>query len=358
VDHPWKKKSQNLILMQEVSTINNALVSAAHLGIGYAQKKNVQFLHRDLNLNLYEGDMVCLIGPNGCGKSTLIRTLAGIQKPLEGGIDILGKNITSVSNAVRSQLLSIVLTDKTVVDQITVEEITALGRYNSTNWLGSLASADREKIHLALDAVKMSKLSNKTYNTLSDGEKQRAFIAKALASDAPVMLLDEPTAHLDIANRVEILTLLRQLSREKGHAVLLSTHEMDLALQLADEIWLMMPEGSMLKGTPEEVIHSGLLDKVFGNETIYFNPEPGTFAIRRKILNSIDLAGEGENYHITQLALNRLGFSTEIKNSPLARIVVEENQWKLYFEHQEYAGLNLSQTCRLLKRLNNESNQQ
>jgi iron complex transport system ATP-binding protein len=339
--------------MQPADIENKALVSAVDLSIGYAKKKEIRVLQRRMELSLFEGDIVCLIGPNGCGKSTLIRTLAGIQQPLEGYVNVKEKNISKVPVAIRSQLLSIVLTEKTVVDHITVEEIVTLGRYASMNWLGSLKEADKNKIQQALDIVRMKELSQKTYGTLSDGEKQRAFIAKALASDAPVMLLDEPTAHLDIANRVEILTLLRNLSREKGHAVLISTHELDLALQLADEIWLMMPEGIMHIGTPEEIMHAGWLDKAFGNETLFFDPTPGTFAIRRKALNRVSLEGEGEKYRITELALRRLGFAVGKAGEGTVHVIVEKDIWKLKHAETEYTGSDLSKLCRLLKRIQN-----
>jgi iron complex transport system ATP-binding protein len=334
---------------------NKALLSTSQLAIGYVQRRKVRFLQKDLNLNLFEGDLVCLIGPNGCGKSTLIRTLAGIQKPLKGEISIMRKDLTTLPNTSRSQLLNTVLTEKTVVDQITVEEIAALGRYNNTNWLGTLTHNDREKISLALEAVKLLEFRGKAYNTISDGEKQRAFIAKALASDAPVLLLDEPTAHLDVANRVEILSLLRHLTRQMGHAVLLSTHELDLALQLADEIWLMLPEGTMPRGTPEEIMHSGLLDIAFGNETVYFNPGLGSFSVRKKYLSSIDLVGKGEKYEITKQALTRLGFSTESHNKPSARIIIEKDHWNLHYNNRAYSGLNLSDTCRLLRRIDGKT---
>jgi iron complex transport system ATP-binding protein len=328
---------------------NGILVSTDQLAIGYALQGRIRYLQQNLNLRLYEGDMVCLIGPNGCGKSTLIRTLAGIQKSLQGSIHILSYNLAGLNNTVRTKLMSIVLTDKSVVDQITVEEIVSLGRYASTNWIGALTSQDQKKIFSALHAVKLNELKNRTYGMLSDGERQRAFIAKALASDAPVMLLDEPTAHLDILNRVEILTLLKQLSREKGHTVLLSTHELDLALQLADEIWLMTSEGSIHIGTPEEIRYSGLLDKVFGNTMVAFNSDDGVFQVRTKKMGNVEVIGSGEHYQITIKALNRLGLKTNERAAIMAKIVVDRNRLKLYLHGREYNGLNLLQICRLLR---------
>jgi iron complex transport system ATP-binding protein len=337
--------------MKEVIANQKELLTADGVTIGYVQNRGIHYLQKHLNLSLFEGDLVCLIGPNGCGKSTLIRSMAGIQKPLEGVISVDGKAIGTLSNAERSQLLSTVLTEKTVVDQITVEEIVALGRYSVTNWLGTLTALDNDRVDQSLQAVHLTDLRNRSYSTLSDGERQRAFIAKALASDAPVMLLDEPTAHLDIVNRVEILSLLRQLSHKMGHAILVSTHELDLAMQLADEIWVMVPAGAIYKGTPEEIMHSGILDQVFGNEQVHFHPGVGNFTLRKKLRASLEVLGKGKEFEITNQALSRLGFLLDKSEKPAARIKVMPDSWELHFKNEEFNGLSLLQLCRILRRL-------
>jgi len=322
-----------------------------NLAIGYSGKGGVhKFLQKDLNEKLIEGEFICLLGPNGCGKSTLIRTLAGIQSPVSGKIFFEGKEIQELSNEERSNLLSVVLTDNSAVGNITVSEIVALGRYNYTNWMGTLSSHDKQKINESLENVSLGEFKSRKFSTLSDGEKQRAFIAKGLASDAPVMLLDEPTAHLDISNKVSIMTLLRQLTRISHRSVLVASHELDLALKLADEIWLMLPDQTIYKGTPEELISSGNLDEVFGNEFLQFNSLTGNFAMNTIPIGSVVLEGSGKYLDITKQALNRIGFTTKaLKNKITYNIVVEGKHWKVSIGEKNTESDSLAETCRLLR---------
>jgi iron complex transport system ATP-binding protein len=166
-----------------------------------------------------------------------------------------------------------------------------------------------------------------------------------------VLLLDEPTAHLDITNRVEILTLLRNLTRESGHSVLVSTHDLELALKLADEIWVMLPERQMVVGTPEEIIHTGCLDLAFGNSSLYFNPDIGGFSLKEREATPIVISGKGNQLDIGEKAFERLGFSTEMQGEPIARLHVDEDTWSIQFEEQITEKLNLTEVCRILREL-------
>jgi iron complex transport system ATP-binding protein len=340
--------------MQFKENIDTTLLTTENLSIGYRNRKGeISYLQRDLNLKLFKGELICLIGPNGCGKSTLIRTLATLQSPLEGNILIEETDINSFSHSEITGLISVVLTDKSAVDNITVAEISALGRYQSSNWLGTLNDTDQKLISQAIMQVGLSGFENRMYGTLSDGEKQRAFIAKALSSYAPIMLLDEPTAHLDIPNRAEIMILLRRLAREECHSVLLSTHELDLALQLADEVWLMLPKGEIYTGTPEELLHSGFLDEAFGNEILRFNPHSGSYCVKTTDTDSVLVEGKGELYDMTLQALHRMGYSTEKTNELKIRIIVGEDNWMLDNRGEDKYFSSLSETCRYLKKLTN-----
>jgi iron complex transport system ATP-binding protein len=338
-------------MLKQDSTYNT-LLSTSDLSIGFKSLTGKALcLQDELNLELIEGELICLIGPNGCGKSTLIRTLSGLQSPLSGSIRVEDHEISEMSNAHLSELISVVLTDRDAVENITVREIVSLGRYHSSNWLGQYNQEDEDKISHAISQVSLTEFDNRKFGSLSDGEKQRTFIAKALASDSSIMLLDEPTAHLDIPNRVSIMTLLRQLTRKTGHSVLVSTHELDLALQLADEIWLMMNNRKVFRSTPEELLQSGYLDTVFGNETLSFNPNSGNFCVKTDNNRVVFLEGSGIAFELTLHALHRLGFVIGNKNECAIRIEVSDYKWKILNGGLINQFDNLNETCRFLKKI-------
>lgn len=326
-------------------------LSTENLTLGYSEEKGkLKLLQHGMNESLKEGDFICLLGPNGCGKSTLIRTLVGAQHPVNGKILIENREIHDLTNVEKSKYLSVVLTDNSAVGNITVFEIVALGRYNYTNWIGSLSNTDENKISEAIEDVSLSGFEDRKFNTLSDGEKQRTFIAKGLASDAPLMLLDEPTAHLDIPNRVGIMTLLRQLTRLSSRAVLVATHELDLALKLADEIWLMLPDKKMFRATPEELISSGKLDQVFGNDQLEFNTATGSYLMNTFPVASVVVEGKGDYLELTRQAVTRIGFTTEVlKDIRPIKIFVKDNQWKITDGRKTVETDNLANACRLLR---------
>lgn len=334
----------------------NILLRTRELALGYKQKsRKIIFLQQNLNLELYEGELVCLIGPNGCGKSTLIRTLAGIQLPIEGNVLVRDKNITDLHISERSDLLGVVLTDKDAVENITVREIVSLGRYRSSNWLGHVNEEDEMRISKAIELVGLNGFDERTYGSLSDGEKQRSFIAKVLASNSLIMLLDEPTAHLDIPNKVAIMTLLRDLTRKAGHALLVSTHELDLAMQLADQIWLMIPGGDIHTGTPEEIIQSGYLDRVFGNELLSFNPGSGSFCVKTRRQCSVIIEGDGILYDMTVKAAIRLGYNTADTGNTHIVIKIKESHWEIIYNKDKTQVNSFIDLCRLLELLGKQS---
>ena len=351
MDYSGKTKIKIGILTPMKNLTIKTLLKAEDLTIGYSDRgKNIQ-LQSGLNIDLFEGDFICLIGPNGCGKSTLIKTLGGLHDPLKGKVFVLERELGTMDYSQRSRCINTVVTEKSYVDQITVEEVVALGRYAYSNWLGALSVTNREFIHNSIIEVGLKGFESRMLSTLSDGERQRVFIAKALASHAPVLLLDEPTAHLDVSNRVEILSLLRTLSYRPGQACLVSTHDLDLALQLADQIWLMVRGEGILCMTPEELIREEFLDKVFGNKTLTFDSESGSFAIRNKSEYKIVFKEENHIPSHAIKAFERLGFSTDRNIEPSISVEMNTEGWSVSSQNINMHQLTLTELCRVLKRL-------
>ena len=218
------------------------LLQATNLSIGYTAKKQAATISSNINLELKTGSLTALIGANGIGKSTLLRTLTGIQQPLSGKVLLNNKAIAEYSAQELSQNLSIVLTEALPPSNLTVFELVALGRQPYTNWLGSLSYDDFTKVNLALELTQIAHLSHKKHFEISDGQLQKVLIARALAQDTPLIILDEPTTHLDLLHKVNLLRLLKKLAQEANKCILYSTHDLDLALQLSDQIIVMTPQ--------------------------------------------------------------------------------------------------------------------
>ncbi len=290
------------------------IVQTNNLSIGYRQDGNELCLFENLNLALTSGELVCFMGPNGIGKSSLIRTLAGLQKSLGGTIQIPN-----------DQSVALVLTDKITAMHMNVYDLVSYGRYPYLNWNITLAEKDHALIKDAITRINIEPLIEKRLYELSDGQLQMAMIAKALAQNTPVLLLDEPTAHLDLNNRVEIMNTLRELSRTAGKAILVSTHELDLALQTADRIWLATNDKNIKVGVPEDLVLDGSFDKVFQFKG--FDLKTGKVHHKPFQNLSINLKGEGHEYLWTKNGLERSGFeisensSIEIEVKSLANSV-------------------------------------
>ena len=234
-------------------------ISTNNLTIGY----NNLVVQRDLNFELHPGEMVCMLGPNGCGKSTLLRTLAGLQ-PAIGGTFTISNSLTDVSQ------IALVLTERLSIENTTVHDVVAMGRYPYTSFLGGLSGRDEQIIEQSLSNVGLSGCSHTFFNDHSDGEKQRVLIAKAITQETPIILLDEPTAHLDLPNRIRILQMLRRVAREQGKTILISTHELDLAIQLSDRIMLMTPQRGVQLDHPDKLRKQDAFTTAFGMDI--FNP--------------------------------------------------------------------------------------
>lgn len=280
------------------------ILHTANLSVGYKDRTVLS----SLNLNLNKGQLTCLLGPNGSGKSTLIRTLAGIQKPLLGMVTLQGKSLREVSPKTLAKQLSLVLTDRVTPGNLTVYGLVSLGRFPYTTWMGSLTGEDKDVIQWALEITGTMQFANRHIGELSDGEKQKVMIARALAQQTDLIILDEPTAHLDSPNRIEIFHLLRELVSSGHRAILISTHDIDTAIANADKLWLVANQ-SISQGAPEDLVLDGRLEKAFTKEGLSFNYSLGRFekAINNNGLKVL-IKGSSLSAHWTESALRRAGF--------------------------------------------------
>ena len=302
-----------------------AVITATDLCIGYRTHKGEKKVHEHLSFGLYPGELTSLLGANGAGKSTLLRTLSASQPSLAGDLQLLGKPLQQYSEKERSRTIGVVLTDKTQAGGLTVYELVALGRQPHTGFFGRLRQEDKELVHHALHAVGIAHKAQCYTAELSDGERQKVMIAKALVQECPLILLDEPTAFLDVVSRIEIMTLLHRLASEEKKAILLSTHDIEQALVLSDRLWLLTREEGLQCGVTEDLILHNRMDSLFPHEDIRFDLMHGIYSPTVKGEKRIYLKAENETLrHWTENALNRNGYlcmpQTEEKAFPALEI--------------------------------------
>ncbi len=312
-----------------------SLLSIRNLNLGYFNKdKNLLF--ENLNLDLVAGELVCFMGSNGIGKSTLIRTLAGLQKPLSGTINTEKK-------------IAVVLTDRIHAYNMTVRDLVTFGRYPYLNWNIKLNQEDYSIIDRSLKQVHLEHLADKNIEELSDGQLQMAMIARALAQETEILLLDEPTAHLDLNNRVEIMNLLRHLARTTNKAILIATHELDLALQTADKIWLATSNKKILTGLPEDLVLDGSFDEVFQLKGFDLKTGKMSHEAHRKI--SVQLIGEGHEYLWTKNALERSGYEIATEAQIKITLIKEGDKiiWQLVLSGSNQSFASLEKLLSILK---------
>lgn len=255
------------------------ILKTENLSIGYANKKDVNSIATDIHLTLKTGKLIALIGANGIGKSTLIRTITGIQKPLLGEVFLNDKNLNQVEPLALAQEISLVLTEKLPPSNLTVYELVALGRQPYTNWMGKLAPMDIAKIEEAIARTEIRHLISKKHYEISDGQLQIVMIARALAQDTPLIILDEPTTHLDLMHKVSLFKLLKKLTLETQKCILFSTHDIDMAIQMSDEMIVMTSE-KCIQNNPSALIAQGVFSTLFKDEHIVFDAEKGKFIIK------------------------------------------------------------------------------
>ena len=281
------------------------------LSIGYPDKHNTKRVAEHLNASIHSGELTCLLGTNGVGKSTLLRTLSAFQPPLGGTIDLLDRPLSTYDDRQLATVIGVVLTEKSDIRNMTVEELVGLGRSPYTGFWGTLKESDRRIVHEAIARVRIEPLTQRMVHTLSDGERQKVMIAKALAQETPIIFLDEPTAFLDFPSKVEVMQLLHNLTHTLQKTVFMSTHDLELALQIADKIWLMDRTNGIAIGTPEDLSLEGKLSSFFSRKGITYDTETGFFRIDTDYRREIHLHGHGSRYAMVRKALQRNGIRAD-----------------------------------------------
>lgn len=272
------KKTENTLLIIATPT-QHSILKTENLKIGYSLKKEQKVIASGVNIELERAQLTAVLGSNGVGKSTFLRTLSGVQPSLDGKILLEDNELQTISPQKQAALVSVVLTQQPFSRNLSVWELIALGRQPYTNWIGNLSDKDRAQVQEALQVVQIEELQNRKCFELSDGQLQKVMIARALAQNTPVMILDEPTSHLDMYHKAQVLKLLKELSQKTGKAILFATHEINLALQLCDSIILMLPE-KVQQGKPAELIQQKAFEDVFPQDLIFFDSATGTFKIK------------------------------------------------------------------------------
>ena len=261
------------------SVEKNIILEAKNLAVGYSNKKSDSVIAKEINFSIKKGELVGLVGANGIGKSTLLRTLTGMQNPLKGDVFLNEKHINSYTSFELATELSVVLTEAPASKNLSVLEMISLGRQPYTNWIGTLTGEDKNAINFALEATETTTLAHRKCFELSDGQMQRVAIARAIAQDTPIIILDEPTTHLDIYHRAYVLKLLKKLASETQKTIFFSTHEIDLAIQLTDKMLVMAKDENHFE-SPCKLIESGKFDALFPKETIDVDRKTGRFIIK------------------------------------------------------------------------------
>lgn len=280
-----------------------------NLTTGYRSAGSDVIITSGISAALYPGELTCLLGPNGAGKSTLLKTLTAFMPPLGGDVFVEGRRLSDYNSAELARVIGIVTTERLTVNNMTVEELVALGRSPYTGFWGRLSASDRRIVDESISLAGITELRKRRVNTLSDGERQKSMIAKALAQQTPVIFLDEPTAFLDYPGKVEMMLLLRSLARTGAKTIFLSTHDLELALQIADKAWLLSKTLGLTIGTPEDLALDGDMNRYFERPGVSFDADSGLFRVNHEIEREVCLRGEGPVFVMARKALLRNGLN-------------------------------------------------
>lgn len=330
-----------------------AAIQTLDLAVGYKSRRSRSVVLDGLNLSVHSGELVCLLGTNGTGKSTLLRTLARIQPPLSGSVQIGGTNLQDLRQLELARRLGIVLTERPLVGALTARRLVELGRYPYWDWSGRMTPRDHEVVEWAIEAVGATHLATRDSMSLSDGERQRFMIARALAQEPSILLLDEPTAFLDVPSRVELMGLLRRLARDEQLAIVVSTHDLELALRMADTIWLVSRGNRLHTGTPEDIIVTGDVAEAFQAESIRFHPEERAFRLVSGTRGRAVVHGDGLHALLAAAVLEREGYEVVTDAPDAVRITIASGttHWELAFAGTLHKGDDFASLAALARSL-------
>jgi len=304
------------------------MIQLHQLLIGYRKGREQRRLSTELDFSASAGDLVAIVGPNGVGKSTLLRTIVRQQEALNGSIEIQQTRWDKFSNKEFARICSFVPTGQPLVNLFTVYEAIAMARYPYTRWGGKLKKEDRQAVEEALQAVHLSGMRDRPLGELSDGERQRTLIARALAQDTPLVLLDEPTAFLDIPNRFEVLQMMRNISEKKHKLFVFSSHDLEFILEIADKIWLLYPDNTR-EGAPEELLRDRALDPLFRNTDIEYDLQKGFYIpLRQRYQTVVRISGDPAETPWLMKALRRSGYPVSSSGGDI-HVKVYKNRYVL-----------------------------
>lgn len=323
--------------------MNNKTIEIINLSTGYKVNKEEKVISRGLNASLNQCELTCLLGPNGAGKSTLLRTLSAFQKALGGKVLVMGKDIKSYKAQELSRLISVVLTDNSKISNMTAFDVIAMGRSPYTGFWGKLTDKDKKIIEKCLGWVGIENLAQRKMQTLSDGERQKVMIAKAIAQETPVIYLDEPTAYLDYPSKVQMMLLLHRLAKALKKTIFMSTHDLEHALQVADQVWLLDQEKGLTAGLPEDLSAEGKIEEYFNREGITFDRETCFFSISHETAREVAMEGDADSlsYKLCHKALIRSGIQPiEDKEAGVKICVPGDGTYRLIEQGKETYNVN------------------